>query len=174
MKVIETCIRTRSCIDVSTVPFDKLSLLLSFPFPQLLKMRGNPTLSLLSLTALTAIAGVNAVELEDSLAPVIERTVPLRTHSLAPPYVDTDLQNRWWDFGGDAVIVRYIPLCNNAPLTIPYRTQTNMFASPKTNPPSPAGFGLACLFPYPTGKSMSSSKSMARRTISLEMVGHFG
>nr|KIR88505.1 hypothetical protein I308_01574 [Cryptococcus tetragattii IND107] len=53
-------------------------------------------------------------------------------------------------------------------------TQTNMFASPKTNPPSPAGFGLACLFPYPTGKSMSSSKSMARRTISLEMVGHFG
>ncbi|KAE8539583.1 hypothetical protein D1P53_004686 [Cryptococcus gattii VGV] len=67
-------------------------------------MRRNPTLSLLSLTALTAIAGVNAAELEDSLAPVIERTVPLRTHSLAAPYVDTDLQNRWWDFGGDAII----------------------------------------------------------------------
>ncbi|KIR33941.1 lectin, mannose-binding 2 [Cryptococcus deuterogattii 99/473] len=67
-------------------------------------MRRNPTLSLLSLTALAAIAGVNAAELEDSLAPVIERTVPLRTHSLAAPYVDTDLQNRWWDFGGDAII----------------------------------------------------------------------
>lgn len=74
-------------------------------------MRRNPTLSLLSLTALAAIAGVNAAELEDSLAPVIERTVPLRTHSLAAPYVDTDLQNRWWDFGGDAIIVRYILLC---------------------------------------------------------------
>ncbi|UOH83656.1 hypothetical protein LQV05_006390 [Cryptococcus neoformans] len=67
-------------------------------------MRRNPTLSLLSLTALTAISGVNAAEAEDSLTSVIERTVPLRTHSLAAPYVDTDLQNRWWDFGGDAII----------------------------------------------------------------------
>lgn len=79
-------------------------------------MRRNPTLSLLSLTALTAISGVNAAEPEDSLTSVIERTVPLRTHSLAAPYVDTDLQNRWWDFGGDAIIVRRILLCKDAPL----------------------------------------------------------
>ena len=24
-----------------------------------------------------------------------EQSVPLRTHSIAPPYVDSDLQNRW-------------------------------------------------------------------------------
>ncbi|KAK1922054.1 lectin [Papiliotrema laurentii] len=41
-----------------------------------------------------------AADLEE----MIEKAVPLRTHSLAAPYVDTDLQNRWWDFGGDAII----------------------------------------------------------------------
>ncbi|KAI8366803.1 legume-like lectin family-domain-containing protein [Radiomyces spectabilis] len=30
--------------------------------------------------------------------------VVLRTHSIAMPYIDDDLQNRWFDFGGDAVI----------------------------------------------------------------------
>ncbi|KAH7907342.1 legume-like lectin family-domain-containing protein [Hygrophoropsis aurantiaca] len=34
----------------------------------------------------------------------IERAVQLRTHSIFPPYIDQDLQNRWWDFGGDAYI----------------------------------------------------------------------
>jgi hypothetical protein len=34
------------------------------------------------------------------------QTVQLRTHSLYAPYVDQDLQNRWWDFGGDAYVVR--------------------------------------------------------------------
>ncbi|KAJ2918013.1 hypothetical protein MD484_g2348, partial [Candolleomyces efflorescens] len=34
----------------------------------------------------------------------IERTVQLRTHSIFAPYIDQDLQNRWWDFGADAYI----------------------------------------------------------------------
>ncbi|KAK7691846.1 hypothetical protein QCA50_005250 [Cerrena zonata] len=34
----------------------------------------------------------------------IERTVSLRTHSVFPPYIDQDLQNRWWDFGADAYV----------------------------------------------------------------------
>ncbi|KAF9416534.1 hypothetical protein BGZ94_010193 [Podila epigama] len=29
---------------------------------------------------------------------------PLRTHSIYMPYIDQDLQNRWFDFGGDAYI----------------------------------------------------------------------
>ncbi|KAG0057440.1 hypothetical protein BGZ83_010008 [Gryganskiella cystojenkinii] len=29
---------------------------------------------------------------------------PLRTHSMYMPYIDQDLQNRWFDFGGDAMI----------------------------------------------------------------------
>ncbi|KAJ7935328.1 legume-like lectin family-domain-containing protein [Mycena leptocephala] len=34
----------------------------------------------------------------------IDRTVQLRTHSIYAPYIDQDLQNRWWDFGADAYV----------------------------------------------------------------------
>lgn len=34
----------------------------------------------------------------------VSRTSQLRTHSLHAPYVDQDLQNRWWDFGADAIV----------------------------------------------------------------------
>ncbi|KAL0955695.1 hypothetical protein HGRIS_001917 [Hohenbuehelia grisea] len=34
----------------------------------------------------------------------IDRTVQLRTHSLYAPYIDQDLQNRWWDFGADSYV----------------------------------------------------------------------
>ncbi|UZJ56284.1 hypothetical protein CBS101457_005604 [Exobasidium rhododendri] len=30
--------------------------------------------------------------------------VPMKTHSIYSPYVDSDLQNKFWDFGGDAII----------------------------------------------------------------------
>ncbi|KAF9923573.1 hypothetical protein FBU30_006402 [Linnemannia zychae] len=33
-----------------------------------------------------------------------ESTMPLRTHSIYMPYIDQDLQNRWFDFGGDAYV----------------------------------------------------------------------
>ncbi|KAG9044041.1 hypothetical protein FS837_008856 [Tulasnella sp. UAMH 9824] len=33
-----------------------------------------------------------------------ETLVPLRTHSIYAPYVDQDLQNRWFDFGGEAYV----------------------------------------------------------------------
>jgi len=32
------------------------------------------------------------------------KSVPLRTHSLYQPYLDSDLQSRWFDWGGDTVI----------------------------------------------------------------------
>ena len=32
------------------------------------------------------------------------REVPLRTHSLAIPYLDQDFHSRWWDYGGTTVI----------------------------------------------------------------------
>ncbi|KAL5531974.1 hypothetical protein ACEPAF_5537 [Sanghuangporus sanghuang] len=34
----------------------------------------------------------------------IDRLVNLRTHSVYAPYIDQDLQNRWWDFGADTII----------------------------------------------------------------------
>ncbi|KAF5357380.1 hypothetical protein D9758_005926 [Tetrapyrgos nigripes] len=47
----------------------------------------------------------------------IDRTVQLRTHSIFAPYIDQDLQNRWWDFGADAYINtnKYIRLTRNKP-----------------------------------------------------------
>ncbi|KAG9312132.1 legume-like lectin family-domain-containing protein [Chiua virens] len=47
----------------------------------------------------------------------IDRTVQLRTHSIHPPYIDEDLQNRWWDFGADAYIVRSPHVWPNPRLT---------------------------------------------------------
>lgn len=43
--------------------------------------------------------------------------VPLRTHSIYAPYVDSDLQNKFWDFGGDAIVdtTRYIRLTQDRP-----------------------------------------------------------
>lgn len=58
--------------------------------------------------ALAALALVplvwGAEEFEVLLEDMIEKTVPLRAHSLISPYVDSDLQNRWWDFGGTTII----------------------------------------------------------------------
>jgi hypothetical protein len=33
-----------------------------------------------------------------------DTSIQLRTHSLVQPYLDSDLQSRWWDFGGDTII----------------------------------------------------------------------
>ncbi|CAK9786021.1 lectin [Cutaneotrichosporon oleaginosum] len=35
---------------------------------------------------------------------MVEKRTKLKTHSMYAPYVDSDLQNRWWDFGGDTII----------------------------------------------------------------------
>jgi len=47
----------------------------------------------------------------------IDKLINLRTHSLFAPYIDQDLQNRWWDFGADAYINtnKYIRLTRNKP-----------------------------------------------------------
>lgn len=45
------------------------------------------------------------------------KSIPLRTHSLSTPYLDSDMQSRWFDFGGDAIIRtdRYIRLASDLP-----------------------------------------------------------
>ncbi|EJD08106.1 uncharacterized protein FOMMEDRAFT_164846 [Fomitiporia mediterranea MF3/22] len=47
----------------------------------------------------------------------IDRLVNLRTHSIYAPYIDQDLQNRWWDFGADAIVNtnKHIRLTRNKP-----------------------------------------------------------
>ncbi|EIM80757.1 uncharacterized protein STEHIDRAFT_150447 [Stereum hirsutum FP-91666 SS1] len=56
------------------------------------------------LLALVTV-GVLAIDENTRIANrTIERTVQLRTHSLYAPYIDQDLQNRWWDFGADAYV----------------------------------------------------------------------
>ncbi|KAF2862459.1 vesicular integral-membrane protein VIP36 precursor [Piedraia hortae CBS 480.64] len=45
------------------------------------------------------------------------KTVVLRTHSIAQPYLDSDMQSRWFDFGGSTVIRadQYIRLTSQYP-----------------------------------------------------------
>ncbi|KAK8202268.1 hypothetical protein M8818_005796 [Zalaria obscura] len=45
------------------------------------------------------------------------KSIPLRTHSLVSPYLDSDLQSRWFDYGGDAIIRadKYIRLASDRP-----------------------------------------------------------
>ncbi|KAF2003133.1 vesicular integral-membrane protein VIP36 precursor [Amniculicola lignicola CBS 123094] len=45
------------------------------------------------------------------------KAIYLRTHSLEPPYLDSDMQSRWWDFGGDTIIRtdKYIRLASDKP-----------------------------------------------------------
>ncbi|KAA1476487.1 hypothetical protein DENSPDRAFT_843467 [Dentipellis sp. KUC8613] len=56
---------------------------------------------------LTALLGAGVLAQSDHTQianRTIERTVQLRTHSIFAPYIDQDLQNRWWDFGADAYV----------------------------------------------------------------------
>ncbi|KAL9023460.1 MAG: hypothetical protein Q9196_007186, partial [Gyalolechia fulgens] len=49
------------------------------------------------------------------------RTIPLRSHSLAAPFLDSDMQSRFYDFGGDTIIRadhnldRYVRLTSDRP-----------------------------------------------------------
>ncbi|KAG6365158.1 hypothetical protein INS49_006765 [Diaporthe citri] len=45
------------------------------------------------------------------------KSIGLRTHTLQQPYLDSDMQSRWYDFGGDAVVRTdaYIRLTSDRP-----------------------------------------------------------
>jgi len=45
------------------------------------------------------------------------RSIPLRTHTLSPPYLDSDMQSRWFDFGGNTIVRadQYIRLTSDRP-----------------------------------------------------------
>lgn len=45
------------------------------------------------------------------------RSIPLRTHTLNSPYLDSDMQSRWFDFGGNTIIRadQYIRLTSDRP-----------------------------------------------------------
>ncbi|GAA6059102.1 hypothetical protein JCM10212_002073 [Sporobolomyces blumeae] len=60
--------------------------------------------SLALLSTLAFAKAGNAAAKPESMRGNTEKTVPLRTHSLYAPYVDSDLQNRWFDFGGSTII----------------------------------------------------------------------
>ncbi|KAL1985071.1 hypothetical protein VTN96DRAFT_8306 [Rasamsonia emersonii] len=66
----------------------------------------------LCLAVLAAIGRANAYEKDPDI-----KSIPLRTHSLSPPYLDSDMHSRWWDFGGDTIIRtdKYIRLTSNRP-----------------------------------------------------------
>ncbi|GAA99123.1 uncharacterized protein L969DRAFT_621617 [Mixia osmundae IAM 14324] len=52
----------------------------------------------------SAAAAAAAPDYKTRVPGTVERTLPIRSHSLFAPYVDADLQNRWFDFGGTAIV----------------------------------------------------------------------
>jgi len=52
------------------------------------------------LTALFSVLFIIQITVADNTI----KSVPLRTHSISPPYLDQDLQSRWFDWGGDTVV----------------------------------------------------------------------
>jgi len=56
-------------------------------------------LRFLSVICLAA-CGALAVEADENGI----KSIPLRTHTLVSPYLDSDMQSRWFDFGGDTII----------------------------------------------------------------------
>jgi mannose-binding lectin 2 len=67
--------------------------------------------SLLCLVGLASVP-VTAYEGDSDI-----KSIPLRTHSLSPPYLDSDFQSRWFDFGGDTIVRadKYIRLTADRP-----------------------------------------------------------
>lgn len=55
------------------------------------------------LCLLAAWAGAVFAGTDDAL-PDNTKRINLRTHSISTPYLDSDLQSRWFDFGGDAIV----------------------------------------------------------------------
>ncbi|PKX99020.1 legume-like lectin family protein [Aspergillus novofumigatus IBT 16806] len=68
--------------------------------------------SLLCLAGLATLPVTSAYNGDENI-----KSIPLRTHSLAPPYLDSDFQSRWFDFGGDTIIRadKYIRLTSDRP-----------------------------------------------------------
>ncbi|KAG0139827.1 hypothetical protein CROQUDRAFT_665964 [Cronartium quercuum f. sp. fusiforme G11] len=68
------------------------------------------SLALLLLWATCALSDIATEHLEAKtiknreVKGVTEPTIPIRSHSIYAPYVDSDLQNRWFDFGGSTII----------------------------------------------------------------------
>ncbi|TDL23101.1 concanavalin A-like lectin/glucanase [Rickenella mellea] len=72
----------------------------------------------LLITLLVApLAVLGAKKDKKPLNLTVDRLVQLRTHSLYAPYIDQDLQNRWWDFGADSYVNtnKHVRLTRNAP-----------------------------------------------------------
>ncbi|RAL17732.1 legume-like lectin family protein [Aspergillus homomorphus CBS 101889] len=69
------------------------------------------------LSSLLCLAGLASVPLASAYDGEDVKSIPLRTHSLAPPYLDSDFQSRWFDFGGDTIIRadQYIRLTSDRP-----------------------------------------------------------
>ncbi|KAH9430836.1 hypothetical protein MCOR02_008163 [Pyricularia oryzae] len=70
--------------------------------------------SCLSALCLAATGALAAVSVDDSGE---VKSIGLRTHSLMQPYLDSDMQSRWYDFGGDTIIRtdQYIRLTSDRP-----------------------------------------------------------
>ncbi|KAI9934912.1 hypothetical protein ASPWEDRAFT_660033 [Aspergillus wentii DTO 134E9] len=68
--------------------------------------------SLLGLLGLATLPVANAYDGDENV-----KSIPLRTHTLDSPYLDSDFQSRWFDFGGDTIVRadKYVRLTSDQP-----------------------------------------------------------
>lgn len=78
---------------------------------------GSLYLALIQVTLLLPLGIFAAKDNKNERNTTVDRTVNLRTHSIYAPYIDQDLQNRWWDFGADAYVNtnKHVRLTRNRP-----------------------------------------------------------
>ncbi|PWN51025.1 hypothetical protein IE53DRAFT_68185 [Violaceomyces palustris] len=81
---------------------------------------GSLTSLLVLLSAVLAIFASDSLQVEKKFQQRemnSDAIVPLRSHSIYAPYVDSNLQNKFWDFGADAIVDtnRHIRLTQDRP-----------------------------------------------------------
>ncbi|KAL3417321.1 L-type lectin-like domain-containing protein [Phlyctema vagabunda] len=71
----------------------------------------------LSALALACSYGAGLVAGQTSINADGIKSIPLRTHTLTSPYLDSAMQSRWWDFGGNTIVRadKYIRLSSDRP-----------------------------------------------------------
>ncbi|GIZ45035.1 hypothetical protein CKM354_000821900 [Cercospora kikuchii] len=74
-------------------------------------------LSMAKVASVLLAAWTGFTQAQNAGEPSDIKSIPLRTHTLQSPFLDSDMQSRWWDYGGSTVIRtdQYIRLTANQP-----------------------------------------------------------
>ncbi|KAI8801295.1 vesicular integral-membrane protein VIP36 precursor [Cladochytrium replicatum] len=67
-----------------------------------MRRRWSSLLPAILAIALVLLGSPSLVNAEDAVE--VENVIPLFSYNLQPPFIEENLNNRWWNFGGDALV----------------------------------------------------------------------